>query len=285
VKTERLLDTLRNLLEHLDGGSPPGGVLPRSDTLTPEETFPVKDELRHLLCRLLTHRKRFYALYLMLRFGILDAILPEVKALYGVPQPPEFHPEGEVFRHTALTLHFLKEPTCGVAFAALLHDVGKPSTFAVKERIRFDSHNIEALPIIEKVAERLHLDSSTKEVCLFVAKEHMRLLDARKMRPGRLKNFLSHPLFPQLLEVWFADIAASHGDLGDYKFILAKYEESRVELERPPLLLSGTDLIKEGYKPGPLFKRMLSAVEEAQKSGIISTYEDAIRFIRDRFKV
>jgi len=285
VKTERLLDALKNLLKHLDGGSPPEGALPSSDALTDEETFPVKDELRHLLCRLLTHRNRYYALYLMLSLGVLDAILPEVKALYGVPQPPEFHPEGDVFRHTALTLHFLMRPTCGLAFAALLHDVGKPSTFAVKERIRFDSHNIEALPIIERVAERLHLDSSTKELCLFVAKEHMRLLDVRKMRPGRLKNFLSHPLFPQLLKVWFADIVASHGDLGDYYYILAKYEESRAELEKPPPLLSGTDLIKEGYRPSPLFKRILSAVEEARKSGIISTYEEAIRFVRDRFKV
>lgn len=282
---EQLLDTIKSISIYLDSRGALPTPLPIMRELTPEDTSPFKEELKLSLCRLLKHRFRYYALYLMFRLNVLDAVLPEVKALYGVPQPPQFHPEGDVFRHTALTLHFLKNPTCGVAFAALLHDVGKPTTFEVKERIRFDSHNTAALPLIHRIAERLHMDDSTKRLCLFVAKEHMRLLDIRKMRLGRLKNFLSHQLFPQLLEIWYADVLASHGDTEDYHFARRKYEEYLDELRRPPPLLTGSDLIREGYTPGPLFKRILFSVNEAHKLGIINTYKEAIRFVRNTFKL
>jgi len=281
-KVKKVIDGIRAVLSFLNGLEEPK-PLEVGESLTPEETFPFRAELVEILCEILTHELVYEGLYLLLELNILDYILPEIKAMNGVEQPPEFHPEGDVFRHTALTVHFLENPDCKVAFAALLHDVGKPVTFRIKERIRFDGHNTAAVPLIKRIAARLHLDSETTRLCIYVASEHMRLLDAKKMRSGRLLNLIKNPLFKELLVIWRADILASHGDLDDYLFILNKYQEYCNSQYSPPPLISGNDIILLGYSPGPIFKEILDAVKKAQEKGEVFTRGEALEFISKNF--
>ncbi|MCX7702867.1 MAG: HD domain-containing protein [Planctomycetota bacterium] len=282
MKAKAVVEAMEKVVLHLDSKSEVYALSP-SNLLTNEEILPFRSEMLRLLEKILTHRFCYEGLYLLLETNILDYILPEVKAMVGVSQPPEFHPEGDVFEHTALTLFFLEERRFDIAMAALLHDVGKPLTYRVEERIRFDGHNVAALPLIRRISERFCLDERTRELSLFVAKEHMRLLDAREMRPGRLRNLLMHPLFEGLLRVWYADILASYGDLGDYWFVKEKFDEYKASRVTEPLLVSGDDLISAGYSPGPVFKKILEAVREAQSRREIRNREDALEFIRQRF--
>jgi len=276
---ERLVETAEATARHLNEGGPEPESIPAR---TPSDSVPaaLRRRLHAALCALLTCDRRSDAIYLMLRNGLLEALLPELAACHGVPQPANYHPEGDVLRHSALTLERMGDCGCEPAWAALLHDVGKPPVFRVADRIRFHRHNLAAVPLIAAIAKRLAFDQSTTEVCTFVAREHMRLLDVRRMRPGRLEHFMSGRHFPALLRVWRADILASHGDLRDYEFVASRYAELRKRKPRKPLV-TGDDLIEMGLTPGPLFGVLLERVRSLRGSGAVSTREDALRALRE----
>jgi len=208
-------DWLRKLLMFLDGGDEPphwkGGLV----RISKEQST----QFWNLLCKALTHKKRHKALELMAQKGFLASVFPEVARLVGVLQPDAFHPEGDAFRHTLLTVANLKKPTCAQAVAALLHDVAKPHTFAITDRIRFNQHNTFGVEIIQSLAQRLLMPPHITELATFVCKNHMLLLDVRKMRLPRLARLLSSPYFEPLLKIWEADIAASHGDTEDLNYV------------------------------------------------------------------
>jgi poly(A) polymerase len=203
----------------------------------------------------------------------------------GVAQPPEFHPEGDVWVHTLLMLEILPpkaSPTLG--WGALLHDVGKPPTFRVApDRIRFDHHVEVGVAMAEDIARRLRMSNDdTRQIAALVG-QHMRFADALDMKPSTLKRFMRQPEFAEHLEMHRIDCLASHGDLGIYEFLRQKIEQTPPEQIRPQPLLTGHDLLAMGYCPGPRFREILSAVEDAQLEGSATSREQAVELVRREF--
>jgi len=215
--------------------------------------------------------------------SLLEQVLPEVKAMQGVEQPPEFHPEGDVWTHTLMMLDGLKSPTPTLALGVLLHDVGKPSTFAVRERIRFDNHVEVGAKMAEEICKRLRLPVRDTERVVELVRHHLRFKDLPRMKRSTQIRFLRMQGFEEHLELHRLDCLASHGKLENYELATQMLGELPEEAIRPPRLLTGIDLIHEGYKPGPVFKQILQAVEDAQLEGEIQTQEDALRLVHQRF--
>src|SRR5262245_33403801 len=191
----------------------------------------------------------------------------------GVEQPPQFHPEGDVFIHTLLLLEKLPpSPAPTLAFGALLHDVGKPPTFRVApDRIRFDGHVEVGVRMAEDICRRLRLSNDDTAQILALVANHMRFADVERMKESTLKRFLRMPSFDEHMEMHRLDCLASHGDLSLYEFCRRKLAEIPPEAIRPVPLITGHDLIAAGYPPGPSFKQILAAVEDMQLEGKLAT--------------
>ena len=214
---------------------------------------------------------------------LLKQVLPEIKAMQGVEQPPEFHPEGDVWKHTLMMLDGLKMPTPTLALGVLLHDVGKPRTFTVRERIRFDNHVEVGAKMAEDICRRLRLSTHETERVVELVRHHLRFKDLPQMKRSTKIRFLRMDGFPEHLELHRLDCTASHGKLDNYNLaleILGQIPEKEI---RPPRLITGEDLIRDGYTPGPLFKQILQAVEDAQLEGQIRTPKDALHLVHERF--
>ena len=215
--------------------------------------------------------------------GMLADLLPEVAAMKGVGQPPEFHPEGDVWAHTLLLLDNLDHPTPALAWGALLHDVGKPPTFRVAERIRFDGHVEEGVRLAHGILTRLRFSRDNMERVEALIANHMRFIDAHRMKESTLKRFLRMPDFSEHLELHRLDCMASNGNLENYELVQRKLEELPEEQLKPAPLVTGADLIAEGYEPGPRFGEMLAAVEDAQLEGRVGSRDEAMAMVREMF--
>lgn len=214
---------------------------------------------------------------------LLAPILPEVKAMQGVAQPPQFHPEGDVWTHTLIMLNSMREPSPTLALAVLLHDVGKPPTFSVRDRIRFDGHAEVGARMAEEIGARLRLPGrQVAQVAALVA-HHLRFKDLPQMRRSTALRFVRMPGFDEHLELHRLDCMASHGNLENYRLARKILEETPPEVIKATPLLNGDDLIAAGYTPGPRFKDILRAVEDAQLDGKIHTREDALRLAKEHF--
>jgi poly(A) polymerase len=241
------------------------------------------ERVRDELIRILTEGGARYGFELLDQTGLLADLLPEVAAMRGVEQPPEFHPEGDVWVHTLLLLEKLRKPTPTLALGALLHDVGKPPTFRVAERIRFDGHVEEGVRLAHEILTRLRFsDEQTERVEELVA-NHMRFKDVPKMKESTLKRFLRLPHFDEHLELHRLDVLSSNGQLGSYELVKHKLQHMPEEELKPAPLVRGADLIAAGYQPGPKFSEMLAVVEDAQLEGLIRTREEALELVRERF--
>jgi poly(A) polymerase len=205
----------------------------------------------------------------------------------GVAQPPEFHPEGDVFVHTLLLLENLPNPCpLMLAWGALLHDVGKPPTFRVApDRIRFDNHVEVGVKMAEEICRRLRFSNDETEQILALVDNHMRFGHVSRMKESTLKRFLRMPAFDEHLALHRADCLASHRNLATYELIRQKRAEIPVETMRPSPLVTGDDLIAEGHMPGPKFREILDAVEDAQLEGRLSSRDAALEFVRREFPV
>jgi len=171
-----------------------------------------------------------------------------------------------------------------LAWGALLHDVGKPSTFRVApDRIRFDGHVEVGVAMARVICQRMHFSNDDTEQILALVANHMRFMDVERMKPATLKRFLRLPMFDEHLELHRIDCRASHGELGCYDFVAEKLRDTPPEEIRPEPLLSGRDLIELGYKPGPLFKEILAAVEDAQLEGKLRSRDDAVAWVKSEF--
>jgi len=235
------------------------------------------------LSRILTEGGARRGLELLRETGLLADILPEVAAMIGVQQPPEFHPEGDVWTHTLGLLGGLRHPTLTLALAALLHDVGKPPTFRVAERIRFDGHAERGVEMAHAILGRLRFSGEAMERVEALVGNHMRFLNAGRMKESTLKRFLRMPDFEEHLELHRLDCLAGSGYLQNYELIRRKLAEYPEEHLRPRPLLTGTDLIAAGYQPGPRFSKILTAVEDAQLEGAIHTAGEAMEMVRQKF--
>jgi poly(A) polymerase len=212
---------------------------------------------------------------------LLQVILPEIEALRGVEQSPDFHPEGDVFVHTLLLLDKLDHPTETLALGALLHDVAKPLCRGQKgERITFYGHPEKGAEVAVAICQRLKRSRSTWERVAYLVKNHLRVRTAPEMRAATLKRFLREEGIEELLELARLDALSSSGDLRAYEFCRRKLAELSPEQITPPRLLNGRDLIALGLPPGPRFKEILLALEEAQLEGRLYTREDALAWVR-----
>lgn len=242
-----------------------------------------RERLRDELVKMLTEGAARRAMGLLDAAGLLEVILPEVARMKGIAQPPEFHPEGDVWVHTLLMLEKLQQPSVTLALGVLLHDIGKPPTFSLAERIRFDEHTEVGAVMAEEVCRRLRFSNQETERVVALVRHHLRFKDAPKMRPSKLKRFLAMDGFAEHLELHRLDCLASHGDLSNYEFIKNVLETLPAEEIRPPRLLTGDDLMAMGYAPGPQLGEILAAVEEAQLEGELSTPAEARAFVEKKF--
>ncbi len=251
--------------------------------LAPEIRSVSAERVRDELSRILTEGQPRRGFELLDETGLLREILPEVKALQGVAQPPEFHPEGDVWTHTMMMLEGLDSPTSALALGVLLHDVGKPPTFTVRERIRFDNHVEVGARMAEAICARLRLPGRDAERVVELVRHHLRFKDFPQMRRSTQLRFLRMEGFAEHLELHRLDCLSSHRNLENYEMARKMREETPAEVAKPARLLTGDDLIAEGYKPGPVFKEILRTIEDAQLEGAIHTRAEALEMAFKRF--
>ena len=246
-----------------------------------------RERVRDEVTKMLTEGHARAAFELLDSSGLLHEVLPEVERMKGVQQPPQFHPEGDVWVHTLLLLEKLP-PHCPrtLAWGALLHDVGKPPTFRVApDRIRFDNHVEVGVRMAEEICRRLHFSNDDTRQILALVANHMRFADAERMKESTLKRFMRLPQFDEHLELHRIDCLSSHGNLALYDFVRDRLAQTPEEEIRPAPLLNGDDLIGLGYRPGPEFRDILAAVEDAQLEGTLHTRDEALSFVLSQFPV
>jgi poly(A) polymerase len=241
------------------------------------------ERVRDELVRILTEGGARRGFELLDASGLLGVLLPEVAAMKGVEQPPEFHPEGDVWVHTMMMLEGLRQPSETLALAVLLHDVGKPPTFRMADRIRFDGHAEAGARMAVDILTRLRASGGTIRQVEALVANHLRFKDVLRMRESTLKRFMRLDRFPEHLELHRLDCTMSHRLLGNYEFVKRRFEEAPAEVLKPKPLVTGDDLIAAGYAPGPSFGPMLRAVEDAQLEGAVQTKEDGLALVRERF--
>lgn len=243
------------------------------------------ERIRDELGRIIRGENPGLGLQMLYDTGILRCIIPEIADMVGVEQPEQFHPEGDVFTHTKIMLDLLKKPSRVLAFAALLHDVGKPKTFSVKERIRFDGHVPVGARMADKICKRLKFSNKDREQIVLYVANHLKFMDVQKMRESKLKRFMQSETFIEELELHRVDCIASHGKLENWNFCNNKLNEySSIELKPDPLV-KGDDIIKLGYKPSPLFKEILDKVTDLQLENKINSKEEALTWVKENYKI
>jgi poly(A) polymerase len=278
------------------------------------------ERVRDELTRILTEGGARRGFELLFDLGLLAEVLPEVVRLRGVQQPPEFHPEGDVWVHTMLLLEKLSATTdrvphpsrplamggtytlpgpsvpaasisASLAWGALLHDIGKPATFQPSNpaipghRIRFNGHVEAGVRVAEVILNRLRFSNDDTAQIVALVKNHMRFGDILHMRPATLKRFLRMPKFAEHLELHRLDASSAHGDLRLYGFARMQFEAEPAPEHRTPPLLTGQDLIAAGYRPSPQFKAMLTLAEDAQLEGAATTHDQALALVTERFPI
>jgi poly(A) polymerase len=253
--------------------------------LAPEIHQVSAERVRDELTRLLSEGSARRGFELLDASGLLPAVLPEVARMKGVEQPPEFHPEGDVWIHTRIMLEGLPAGASEtLAWGVLLHDVGKPPTFTPPSgpgtRIRFDNHADVGAAMAEAICRRLRFSNAATEQIVSLVRNHLRFIDVPRMRPATLKRFVRLPLFEEHLELHRLDCLSSHAKLDTYDFVLRFLAETPPEEVRPPRLVDGNDLKAFGLQPGPAFGKILAAVEEAQLEGRVKTREEALDLLQ-----
>ncbi len=222
----------------------------------------------------------------LLKSGLLVEILPEIAAMVGVEQPPEFHPEGDVWTHTLRVMDGVDradDRSRSLAWGALLHDVGKPPTFSRSDRIRFNGHAAKGAEMTKVIAERLRFSREVTDRVVDLVASHMTFKDVMHMRSSRLRRFLGHENYAERLQLHLFDCAAASGAFENADFCRAKVDEFAHEPLIPPRLLTGHDLIAAGFQPGPSFDAMLEAAHDAQLEGDVVTTDEALAMVIARF--
>ncbi|MFA7343773.1 MAG: CCA tRNA nucleotidyltransferase [Terrimicrobiaceae bacterium] len=240
------------------------------------------ERIRDELVKIFVHPSRVGGFDLLDESGLLEVLLPEVAVMKGCEQPPEFHPEGDVFVHTRLMLSLLPETvSVPLVFSVLFHDIGKPPSSRRDEtgRIRFNGHESLGAAMAGKIFERLRFSNAQTEATVAAVRNHMAFKDVQHMRVATLKRFLARPTIDDEMELHRVDCLGSHGLVDNYDFLLTKREEFSREPLIPPPLVTGRDLILLGWKPGPPFKRILDAVQVRQLEGALTSRAEAMEWV------
>jgi tRNA nucleotidyltransferase/poly(A) polymerase len=246
------------------------------------------ERIREELTKLLTEGAARTGFELLEKSWLLSIVLPEIAAMKGVQQPPQYHPEGDVWTHTLLMIEGLPAGTSPtLAWGVLLHDVGKPPTFRpasqTGDRIRFDQHVDVGVRMAEAICRRYRFSNEETEQIVALIANHMRFGAVDQMRKSTLKRFVRLPRFEEHMELHRLDCLSSHRHLNSYAMVQRFLAETPEEQVRPQRVLTGTDLSEMGYIPGPLFSEILRAVEDAQLEGQITSKTEAEEFVRRKF--
>ncbi len=242
------------------------------------------ERIRDEFSRILTHPRRADGLQLLLDSGLLARFLPEAIPLVGCEQPPQWHPEGDVFTHTKIALDLLHdEAPLELCLAVLLHDIGKPPTYSWDEadqRIRFSGHDAVGAEMAEEILRRLRYSNETIANVKEMVARHMQFMNVQDMRTAKVKRFMARPTFPLEMELHRVDCASSNGFTDNYDFLTAKAEEFANEPIIPPPLVTGKDLIEMGLTPGPSFRNLLEEVQNRQLEGSLTERSEALNYVR-----
>ncbi|MBC7980226.1 MAG: CCA tRNA nucleotidyltransferase [Armatimonadetes bacterium] len=248
------------------------------DKISPER---IRDEFS----KIITHPHRRQGLELLVDTGLIRHFLPEILPLIGCEQPPEWHPEGDVYTHTCIMLEMLPaHAPLDLCLAVLLHDIAKPPTQTFDDpsgRIRFNGHDTLGAEMTETILTRLKYPNAVIRDVTHMVSRHMQFMNVRHMRKAKLKRFMSAPTFPREMELHRVDCASSNGFTDNYLFLNEKSAEFSAEPLIPPPLITGKDLIDLGLPPGPAFKDLLHQVETEQLENRLTTREAALQFITD----
>jgi poly(A) polymerase len=250
--------------------------------LAHEITVVSQERVRDELVKMMIGPKAGAGLDLLDRTGLLAILLPEVYAMKGVRQPAIFHPEGDVFAHTKKMLDSMVEPSVVLAFAVLLHDVGKPPTFSVSDRIHFMRHQTVGGEIAREVCGRLRFPNHLRDDIAACVENHMAFLDVKKMKESTIRRLMRRPTFPDELELHRLDCLASDSDLSAWELLTAKVEEYGREEAKAAPLLTGHDLIELGFPEGPLIGKILREIEDLHLEGELTTREAALAWVNRR---
>ncbi|HYK40144.1 MAG TPA: CCA tRNA nucleotidyltransferase [Candidatus Eremiobacteraceae bacterium] len=242
------------------------------------------ERIRDELTKLLVEGAAGDGFRLLDQTWLLKKVLPEVAAMKGVEQPPQYHPEGDVWVHTCMMLEGIPSgASATLAWGVLLHDVGKPPTFRsaaeTGDRIRFDGHVEVGIKISEEICRRLRMSNDDVDQIVALVANHMKFKDVDHMRASTLKRFVRIPKFEEHLALHRLDCLSSHRNLEAYEYVKQFLADTPSEQVRPPRLLTGDDLLHLGFPPGPKFAQILRSIEDAQLEGIIKTREDALKFV------
>ena len=257
-------------------GATLGAIKDNAEKITSISSERIRDELNQML----SGPNPRAAFELLKKSRLLKFILPEIDVMEGVEQPPEYHPEGDVWKHTLMLLGQLENAPLTLALGALFHDVGKPPTFQRVDRIRFNEHERVGAVMTEEIMTRLKYSNVEIERVVSLVRQHMVFKDTQKMRKATLKRFLRQPHFEEHLSLHRIDCMASHGSLSNLEFCLEELGKQPAQQLRPVPLITGEDLIKLGLKPGPRFKDLLTQVEDAQLEGTLNSREEAMEFVK-----
>jgi len=246
------------------------------------------ERLREELTKLLTEGAARRAFESLDETWLLQQVLPEVGAMKGVEQPPQYHPEGDVWIHTLMMLEGLPaNASSTLAWGVLLHDVGKPPTFQsaaeTGDRIRFNNHVEVGVRMAEAICGRLRFSNEDTEQILALVDNHMKFGAVEGMRASTLKKFVRLPHFEEHLALHRLDCLSSHRNLDSYEFVQRFLEVTPPEQVRPERLLTGDDLQAMGFRPGPLFAQILRALEDMQLEGQVKTREEAEEYVLRNF--
>ncbi len=244
------------------------------------------ERVRSEFDKIITHSSRRVGMELLVESGLMEFIIPEFLALRGCKQPPQFHPEGDVYVHTLIMLDLLgKDPSLELALSVMLHDIAKPPTFSVDEtgRIRNSGHDRIGEQMAEEILRRLRYSNQViEDVCAIVG-NHMNFMNVQKMRTAKLKRFMARSTYEDELKLHRVDCTSSHGMLDNIEFLRTKADEFASEPLIPPPLVSGHDLISLGLKPGPHFGTILEYVQTEQLEGRLFERDTALAAIREKF--
>jgi poly(A) polymerase len=250
--------------------------------LVREITVVSQERIRDELVKMMIGPRAGAGVGLLDRAGLLEILLPEVRAMKGVPQPEGFHPEGDVFAHTRKMLDAMVEPSVVLAFSVLLHDAGKPPTFSVSDRIHFMRHQTVGAEIAGEVCSRLRFPNHVRDRIVACVENHMAFMDVKRMRESTIRRLVSRPTFLDELELHRLDCLASDRDLSAWELLMRKLDEYGREVSEPAPLLSGRDLLRLGYPEGPVIGKILREIEELRLEGTLKTREDALEWVNAR---
>ena len=242
------------------------------------------ERIRDELILIFTSPDPSLGLNLLDETGLIRHILPEIHLLKGVEQPRAFHPEGDVFIHTLLMLKQLKSAPLLLVFACLFHDIGKPATRQVAERIRFSGHDKLGAKMADRILKRLRFSNKDRENIVACVENHMRMMEAPKMREATLKRLFTRPTFDVELALHRIDCIASHKDLTIWRFLRKKCREFKKRPVIPRPLLNGYELIKIGFTPGPIFGKIHRQMVDMQLEGKLRNKSEARSWVVDNFK-